>query len=483
MSLNINGWETDDATKIKGVKLHRWVQLRSSMQRNDVHVLGLQEHHYKAQGRDPGAIPRAHDRLEQGTKRMRGQKWSMVGNLSLTPKSGVLIMWQHDRWTLRTSYSTDARTLICEFEDEDGATWTAISVHFHHDPAPRRKQWARLVAALQDTEATNIVLMADHNSVLHETLDSINPLQESGEDTHHRTGTKMARLKEQEAYGALQLMDTWPLIYEPTHQRDSMGLTYPAVEPRRRIDRVSVSTTLQQAVTGVYNVSVGQADHLAVVTQLRPEEDDTGAGRRTIQPDIIRGPQFQEGIKQVFAESSHLQGEQWWHAVMEGAHKVSREVKRAQKKWNSGIRGMEEALRDCSIFKLNARAKELLAEEGIDSRSAVEAYQQLSHLMEKSRRAQHRTEVLAMAKEQLNDEREYEPATREARRNMAAKLLKQLVTKKQMAAVKDQDGRLCTGAKSIGQALSKHWQSVMQSPNKGLRECQAYIQGCEPPEW
>ena len=121
-------------------------------------------------------------------------------------------------------------------------------------------------------------------------------------------------------------------------------------------------------MTGVYNVSVGQADNLAVVTQLRPEEDDTGACRRTIQPDIIRGPQFQEGIKQVFAESSHLQGEQWWHAVMEGAHKVSREVKRAQKKWNSGIRGMGEALRDCSIFKLSARAKELLAEEGIDSR-------------------------------------------------------------------------------------------------------------------
>ena len=114
-------------------------------------------------------------------------------------------------------------------------------------------------------------------------------------------------------------------------------------------------------------------------------------------------------------------------------------MKRAKKKWNSGIRGMEEALRDCSIFKLSTRAKELLAEEGIEARTAAEAYQQLSHLMEKSRRAQHRPEVLAMAKEQPNDEREYKPATREARRNMAAKLLKQLVTKKQMAAVKVKD--------------------------------------------
>ena len=49
-----------------------------------------------------------------------------------------------------------------------------------------------------------------------------------------------------------------------------MGLTYPAAEPRRRINRVLVSSTLQGSVAGVYNVSVGQADHMAVVTQLKP---------------------------------------------------------------------------------------------------------------------------------------------------------------------------------------------------------------------
>ena len=200
-----------------------------------------------------------------------------MGDVSLTPKSAVLIMWQHTRWTLRTSYSSDARTLICE--DEDGGEWTAVSAHFHHDPGPRRKQWARLVAALHDSETANIVLLADYNSVLHEMLDSVTPMQEMGEDTYYRTATRTARTKEQEAYGALHLMGTWPLIYEPTHQRDSMGLTYPAAEPRRHIYRVSVSSTLQGSVARVYNVSVGQADHMAVVTQLKPEEDETGAGR------------------------------------------------------------------------------------------------------------------------------------------------------------------------------------------------------------
>ena len=62
-----------------------------------------------------------------------------MGNVSLTPKLGVLIMWQHGRWTLRKSYSLDARTLICQFEDEAGGEWTMVSAHFHHDPGAQTK--------------------------------------------------------------------------------------------------------------------------------------------------------------------------------------------------------------------------------------------------------------------------------------------------------------------------------------------------------
>ena len=47
-------------------------------------------------------------------------------------------------------------------------------------------------------------------------------------------------------------------------------------------------------MAGVSNVSVGQADHMAVVTQLKPEEDETGAGRQTIEPEVIKSEQFQQ---------------------------------------------------------------------------------------------------------------------------------------------------------------------------------------------
>ena len=79
-------------------------------------------------------------------------------------------------------------------------------------------------------------------------------------------------------------------------------------------------------------------------------------------------------MQQVFAEHAHQQGEQWWQEVVEGAHAVARDINHAQKKWNTGIRGMEEALKDCSIFTLSSRAKELLAGEGIQARPAGDAY-------------------------------------------------------------------------------------------------------------
>ena len=71
MALNVNGLETEDVAMIRGLKPQRWVRLRSSMNRNEIHVLGLQEHHHKARGNNPDAMQRAHERIEQGTRRLR----------------------------------------------------------------------------------------------------------------------------------------------------------------------------------------------------------------------------------------------------------------------------------------------------------------------------------------------------------------------------------------------------------------------------
>ena len=128
----------DEETRTRGLRLQRWTQLRGSLERNEIHVLGLQEHHC-----------RTHEDMDSNSRRLRGLKWDYIGNTSTTLKSGVMVLWQKHRWTLQNSYSSCPRTIIASFHDEDAREWTMISAHFHHDPAPRKKQWAKMVAALE----------------------------------------------------------------------------------------------------------------------------------------------------------------------------------------------------------------------------------------------------------------------------------------------------------------------------------------------
>ena len=67
-----------------------------------------------------------------------------------------------------------------------------------------------------------------------------------------------------------------------------------------------------------------------------------------------------------------------------------------------------------------------------------------------------------MAQQQLQDERGYQAATKEARRSTAEKLLQQLVTKRQMAAVVDQEGKLCTWAERVGKGFRTFRESLMR---------------------
>ena len=128
LSNNMNGWEVEDERQQPGAKLTIWPALRMVAKRNKVDIMGVQEHHY-----------RDHDRMQEGTKRLRGLEWGYVGNTSLTPKSGVMVLRKAGRYKQTSAYSTCARTLVVVWEDEEGQVWTMAIAHLHHDPDPRRK--------------------------------------------------------------------------------------------------------------------------------------------------------------------------------------------------------------------------------------------------------------------------------------------------------------------------------------------------------
>ena len=58
--------------------------------------------------------------------------------------------------------------------------------------------------------------------------------------------------------------------------------------------------------------------------------------------------------------------------------------------------------------------------------------------------------------------------------------LRQLVKRKQMVAVRDKEGQLCTGTNGVGRALGDFWQEVMVSPPEGAKECTEYLITCNP---
>ena len=138
--------------------------------------------------------------------------------------------------------------------------------------------------ALAHTGPKRVVLLADHNSILDEMLDSKEPAKETtaNSTSAYTRATQIAREVELDCYTQIGLMDSWPLIHEQSEDPTEMGLTYPAKDLKRRIDRVSAASNLSHTVPGVYTVGVGQSDHLGLVLHIILEEESEGASGRTI---------------------------------------------------------------------------------------------------------------------------------------------------------------------------------------------------------
>ena len=90
-----------------------------------------------------------------------------------------------------------------------------------------------------------------------------------------------------------------------------MVLTCPAKEPRWRIDGISIDSGLYHAVASMYTVGVGQSVLLGLFMHISPEEETEGASRRTISPEIIQTPEFQEQMQAVLDRYHYLQGKAW----------------------------------------------------------------------------------------------------------------------------------------------------------------------------
>ena len=177
----------------------------------------------------------------------------------------------------------------------------------------------------------------------------------------------------------------------------------------------------------------------------------------------------------------YLKGEAWWTKVIQNVHDINQEVKREEPRWNKGILAMETALSESKWGKLSRAGEEILTEAGHEVPEAGEAYGKLVKLLETERRRKQRQELVDMTKKELQKEWQQEPVTNTKRRSKVNSLLRQLVERKQMVAVRDKNGNLCSGTEAVGQALGEFWQGIMVSPPEGPEECRKYLETCDPP--
>ena len=144
----------------------------------------------------------AEERLEKVISKFKWINWESESTLAETPNSGLVTFWRKDKFKLVAKYEMEQRVLQTILQDDDGVQWTVVNVHFHNGAGQRRLQWTLIKDKIPNIQKGNLIMLADHNSVLDKNLDQ-HPAVEV--EAGHKT---KAREREQEAYVDLQLLGT-----------------------------------------------------------------------------------------------------------------------------------------------------------------------------------------------------------------------------------------------------------------------------------
>ena len=147
----------------------RWHRLRTLLKSNCVDVLAVQEHHYKQQVGE--SKQQAEERREKRISKFKWIHWESESKLADTRNSGLVTFWRKDKFNLVAKYEMEQRVLVTIMQDDDGVQWTVVNVHFHNNAGQRRLQWTMIKDTVPNIQKGNLVMLADHNSVLDKNLD------------------------------------------------------------------------------------------------------------------------------------------------------------------------------------------------------------------------------------------------------------------------------------------------------------------------
>ena len=261
-SQNVNRFQTK-VTLRKG-KQTRIVALGSILRSLVVDFFAIQEPHFVT----------AEDR-QAGARCLSKYGYGLDGPLHEDGRGGVSLAWKTSNWTLQAMQFLSPRALRASLSSGP-LEITPMVVHSHHKHSQQLAQWKEIAKELH---GPNLILCADHNSLIVKHRDAFAP------PDFERDTSLRAREQEVAALAKAGLHDVWVDIHCPTvmdiKDKESScpsGFTYgypregERLDPQRlrRIDRIHATSELLSLATSVYPMFAANSDHKAVLAEFTP---------------------------------------------------------------------------------------------------------------------------------------------------------------------------------------------------------------------
>ena len=127
----------------------------------------------------------------------------------MSEKSGVAMIWNNRKWTLKETKTISPRIIRVNLEDEEGREVSYISAHFFNRTGQQREQWDKIEQDKEMTGDRPYIILADHNSILNTDRDTTQKATES-------ENTKRQRTHEIDTMDRMGIADAWDLLYQDT---------------------------------------------------------------------------------------------------------------------------------------------------------------------------------------------------------------------------------------------------------------------------
>ena len=498
-TLNCNGLLTEVQEGSR--KVHRMQVILKFFKAMGTHIFAVQEPHLSEDS------PEFVHKKEQIQKYASEAGYDMLIQLTSNGmRGGVALFWETKTWSCTSAISLSPRILSANLCSDTGLHISVIAAHFHHKPSLRLGQFEELREQIPTLGLhPNVVLLADHNSVIVPGIDS------EIVTVHDELPQAMrAREAEVEFLASIRVEDAWDHAFKPAmHQEEPhvpKGWTWgfhtdrshkvvkdpelqaqseeedtqeeqPGVPHRRRLGKIHMSAGALRALSRIYTRYLGYSDHKAVMVTLSPPHYSSVKARPRVPTSFLKDEHTMHVLHRTLSAITATE-ERWWEDACQAIKKTAVQYERERNP--RGRYEVEALVLESSRQQLSREAMNFLASKGLTPKSHEEGYAMLSAFAEQEATDRAGTKVLGLLRQALHAE-PASPYDKQQRKMEISRLVRELQNRRRLTAVRNKQGGLVVDPLKVARTLHEHWAGIMKAGTKSVAECMSYLESLPLP--